>query len=333
MKRQIACQLEVAAVACRHAVAQIDRSRRVAAGVDPPEELRVVERVAGVQRVDAELEMRGRTGLRIDRAVAHGGLDPFLEADRTEADGADVRPHLDEDHRSVGDQPEVGERRLSTGRGLPPAGHLPLGRRARLHAFLSRRPRDDRRMQWQQRAPPALDPCDHRVDGPRGLVPAENGVEVVALVLDNGHPRPQDPFAALGQRVDMPGVSRRSRFVPRVDEAVALELCERPVHARPVDIAEAQRPQVLHQAVAVALLLGQQQQDGRKQEPAGRCELEPRTAAGVSRRFAGMIHRFPDSPHSRHELRTSRGSTGARIVGFSAAAPRRGSRGRAAPLG
>ena len=167
-------------------------------------------------------------------------------------------------------------------------------------------------MQRQQRAPPALDAREHRVDGASGLVAPEHGVQVVALVLDHCHPRPQDSLAVVGQGVNPPSMARGTGLVPSVNEPVALELRECAVHAGPVDVAEPKCPQVLDEVVAVALLLGQQQQDGGEQEPPRRRELEARAAPGDAMRRVEGGPSVP--PLLSRDAEPPAGSTGPRIV-------------------
>ena len=94
---------------------------------------------------------------------------------------------------------------------------------------------------------------------------------------------------SLGQAVDPPGLAGLGRAGPRLDQAVALQLGEGAVHARAVDAAEAQLLETLGQVVAVARLLGQQEQERRAAGSGAAVRARSATAAPARRPVAPSV--------------------------------------------
>ena len=149
----------------------------------------------------------------------------------------------------------------------------------------------------RHRGPPALGLGQRGVDRAGRDVAAEHEVQAVPLLLDDPHPPPKGALALLRQAVHPPGLAGLGRSGPRLDQAVPLELGKCTIDARAVDATEAQVFQPLGEVVAVAGLLGQQEQERGQEEAAGRGELEARVLRHRPGRVgSAMLHRTPWTP-------------------------------------
>ena len=120
----------------------------------------------------------------------------------------------------------------------------------------------------------------------------------------DAHPHAEHPLAERRDAVHAALVPGRGDLGPGGHEAVLLEVRQGPVDGRAVDLAEVQLAQVLLEAVAVAGLLGQQEQDRREHEPAWGSELEPRgSLIVVARGRHGLFHVHPRPGTVRHAVR------------------------------
>ena len=128
--------------------------------------------------------------------------------------------------------------------------------------------------------PALLDLRQHGVDRARRQVAPDDVAEVGVFLPDDPHPDPQHPLPQWRHRIDPPGLAGLLLLRRHLDEAVPFELGEGPVDRRTVHVAEPELRQTWHEAVAVSRLLGQEEQDRRQHEAAGRGELEPRHPLG-----------------------------------------------------
>ena len=243
----------------------------------------------------------------LDTAVDHRRVQGALDAGRPEGDGPDRRTRVDEDGRAlrVEDEPTDdrfpaeartparGEDRGGPGiagpLGLPPRPSL-RGRPPCLLVGVSVHPqaappqggrRHRRPGHVGLRHPALLDLRQHGVDRARRQVAPDDVAEVGVLLPDHPHPDPQHPLPQRRHRVDPPGLAGLRLLRCHLDEAVPFELGQGPVDRGTVHVAEAELRQTRHQAVAVSRLLGQEEQDRRQHEAAGRGELEPRHTLGL----------------------------------------------------
>jgi hypothetical protein len=123
--------------------------------------------------------------------------------------------------------------------------------------------------------PPTFDFGQHCIDGAGGDVPLQHPVEPIALLLDDAHPMTKGALAVRCERVHTSALRRRRLLWRRPHQPISLELGKGAVDARTIDASELQRPHSLGESIAVAWLLGEQEQDRRQQEVARRGHLEP----------------------------------------------------------
>ncbi len=143
----------------------------------------------------------------------------------------------------------------------------------------------------QRRCPSAFDLREHRVDGAGRLIAPQHPTEQIALLFDDAHPDAKRTLPERRDAVDPSLVAGGGDLRTRLHQAVLLELREGAVDGRSIDPPEVELAQILLEAVAVACLLGQEQQDGGKHEPAGRGELEPRRERGFRSSRRCLLHR------------------------------------------
>ena len=80
---------------------------------------------------------------------------------------------------------------------------------------------------------------------------------MVVLLFDDVHPLTKDQRPGRRHPVDPTGLTGLGALRRRLDEPVLLELRQRPVDRRPVDVAEAERLELGHERVPVGRLLGE----------------------------------------------------------------------------
>jgi hypothetical protein len=107
VEREFTLDVVPARGADRRDPSQLDDGLRVPAGVDPAEELGVVDLVSRGEAVDRHLEPRhGRHAGRRHRAVGHLGLDGPLDPGGAEGDRAGVGAGHEDDGGAVGHDAE-----------------------------------------------------------------------------------------------------------------------------------------------------------------------------------------------------------------------------------
>ena len=107
--------------------------------------------------------------------------------------------------------------------------------------------------------------CKNFIDGSGCDVTTQHTVQAVAFLLDHAHPQPHGLLALCRQAVYAAALPGARFLCRRPDQAVCFELSESPIDTRPIDATELQCVDAFRQAVAVAWLLGQQQENrGRR---------------------------------------------------------------------
>ncbi len=105
--------------------------------------------------------------------------------------------------------------------------------------------------------------------------PGQHPRQAVGLLGDHCHPAPEGLCSVVGDPVDVAGgAASGSWHLPRLEEAVADQVGEGPVHRRPVHRAEAEAQERIDESVPVSWLLGKEQQERRVQEVPRRSQLE-----------------------------------------------------------
>jgi hypothetical protein len=105
------------------------------------------------------------------------------------------------------------------------------------------------------RRPSSPDFSEDGVRRPGRLVAPKNLSEVVMLVLDHAHPYSKDSLAHTGKRVHATGLAGGRVLRSCFDEPIGLQLSQRPVHGRTVDVTKLEFFEAGHQPVAVPRLL------------------------------------------------------------------------------
>ena len=96
------------------------------------------------------------------------------------------------------------------------------------------------------------------------------------LLPDDPHPHAEDALPERCHRVDAAGLAGVPVIRRDLHEPVSLELGQRPIDGRAVDVAEAELGQTRHKPVSVPGLLGQQEKNRRQHEPAWWRQFKPR---------------------------------------------------------